>query len=123
MIAATFLAVYGIIHLIYLGFLISAEEPALGMRDIGFAVCILAFVVNHAFSYSHNRQKDRNRTPKLKTIFMLPGIRIVPMHLTLGSASMVASGGSLLRFLVLKTLVDVIMHMVLHSDLKAKLDE
>jgi len=119
MLAGTFLAVYGVSHLIFLVFLINANEASRGMRDIGFAVCILVFVVNHAFSYFHNRQEDMNRTPELNTIFMFPVIRIAPMILTLIFASMVASGGSLLQVLVLKTLADVIMHIVLHSDLKA----
>ena len=99
---------------------LNADEAFRGMRDIGFAVCILAFVVNHAFSYFHNRQGDMNRTPELNTIFMLPVIRTAPMLLTMIAASMVASGGSLLLILVLKTLADVIIHMVQHSDMKAK---
>jgi len=121
--AAVFLVVYGIAHLIYLGFFIRAEEPALGTRDSGFAVCILAFVVNHAFSYFHHRQEDMNRIPRVRTIMLLPGLRIIPMHLTIGSASMVASGGSVLEFLVLKSLADVIMHRVQHADKKTKIDE
>jgi len=58
--------------------------------------------------------------PELDTIYMLPVIRTAPMLLTMIVASMVASGSSLLLILVLKTLADVIIPMLQHSDMQAK---
>ncbi len=121
MLARQFLILFVPVHLIYPVFLSGADEPALGMRDIGFAVCILAFAVNQAFSYFHNRQEEINRTPNVETLMLYPGLRTFPMLLALKTVlSVSGSGLSMLQFLVLKSLVDVIMYIVQHSDMKAK---
>jgi len=121
MLAWYFLFFFGPVHLIFLLFLTGANEPALGMRDIGFAVCILAFAVNHVFSYFHHRQEDINGTPNVAAFWVCPGLRLFPMFLALKTVLPVSGSGiSLLQFLILQTTVDVIMHMVQHSNMKAK---
>ena len=116
LLAWSFLLCFGFLHFIYLENLINEEKLSLGTF-----VCILVFVANHAFSYFHNRQEDMNRTPHaIAFIVILPCQRILPMHFAIWAASMVAAGGSLLLILALKTLVDVTMHIVQHTDMKAK---
>ena len=112
-----FLFHYGLFHLAYFFFL-SEKKPPSGMTVFGIAACALAFLVTHGFSYWHNRQRDLNRTPNIGTIMFLPYARIIPMHLTiiLGSYCAENSTGTLVLFLALKTLADVIMHMVEHAD-------
>jgi len=113
-----FLFHYGFFHIGYLIFLLREKKPLSGMPVFGIAVCILTFLVNHSFSYWHNRQKDLNRTPNIGAIMFFPYARIIPMHLTIifGSHYAENSRGALVLFLGLKTLADVIMHMVEHSD-------
>ena len=113
-----FLLHYQGFHVIYLLFLVSEKKPSPDMPVLGIAVCVLAFLLNHGFSYWHNRQRDMNRTPNIGTIMFFPYARIIPMHLTilLGSHFAKESRGELMLFLGLKTLADVIMHMVEHAD-------
>ena len=92
----------------------------LAMRDFGFVVCILAFAVNHAFSYSHQRQEDWNRTPKLVVFLLYPGLRLVPVYIAFsaeisGDYSETSQNLSLLQFLILPITVDVISHFAQHS--------
>ena len=117
-----FLFHYGFFHIGYLVFLMSEKKPDAVTPVFGIAVCILAFLVNHAFSYRHNRQRDMDRAPNIGTIMFFPYARIIPMHLTIlfGSHFVRDSSGRLLLFLGLKTLADVIMHMVEHADARRK---
>ena len=115
--ASFFLLHYGFFHFIYFTFLFLEMEPLPGLRVVGIAACIMVFLFNHGFSYGHNRQRDMNRRPNIGTIMVFPYARIIPMHLTILFGSHFAEGstGELLLFLGLKTLADVIMHMVEHA--------
>ena len=117
--ARFFLLHYGFFHLVYFLFLCELATPLSVLSAIGIAVCILIFLVNHWFSYKKNRLSDMNRTLKLGTVFMTPYVRIIPMHLTIILGGVLITEGSmntlvLLLFLVLKTLADVIMHIIEH---------
>ncbi len=116
--AGFFLVHYGLFHVVYFVFLYSREQPLPGLPVIGIALCILVFLVNHGVSYWHNRQRDMNRKPNIGTVMLFPYARIIPMHLTIIFGSNFAKGstGTLVLFLVLKTLADVIMHMVEHRE-------
>ncbi len=113
-----FLVHYGFFHVIYAFFLSRENRTLSGMPVFYVAACILIFLVNHGFSYWHNRQRDLSRTPNIGTIMFFPYARIVPMHLTIifGSHFSKYSTGILALFLGLKTLADLIMHMVEHAD-------
>ncbi len=136
-----FLFHYGGFHLIYFGFL-TWETESRSFAVIlgwGFALCVLAFLVNHAFSLAYNLKADRSGKPNISILFWLPYARILPMHLTLIFGSLeaarleslieqlrvadlgiplsdrfAAASGALLMFLALKTLADVLMHVVEH---------
>ena len=112
-----FLFHYGLFHFVYFFFLFSEERHMSGIAIFGITVCILVFLVNHGFSYWHNRQRDLSRTPNIGNIMFFPYARIIPMHLTIIFGSYLAGDGSgiLILFLGLKTLADVIMHMVEHD--------
>jgi hypothetical protein len=81
-------------------------------------VPVLIFLFNHGFSYRYNRERDRSGTPNIGTIMFSPYVRIIPMHLTILFGSQFAndSGSKLLLFLGLKTVADVVMHMVKHAN-------
>lgn len=112
-----FLFHYGFFHFIYSVFLIQEKKVQSDTPIIGIVMCVLMFLVNHAFSYRHNRERDAERIPNIGTIMFFPYARIVPMHLTIifGKAFLKGSAGELLLFLGLKTIADVVMHMVEHS--------
>jgi len=113
-----FLFHYGFFHFVYFLFLYHDNRPLPNSRLLVIAACIGAFLVNHAFSYWHNRERDMNRKPNIGTVMFFPYARIIPMHLTIVSGSFFAgdSRAGLLLFLGLKTVADVIMHMVEHAE-------
>jgi len=80
--AGFFLIHYGGFHLGYFLFLYFPEQPQTGIPTVGIALCILIFLVNHAFSYWHNRKRDMNRKPNIGTLMFAPYVRIIPMHIT-----------------------------------------
>jgi len=120
-IARFFLLHYGIFHLVYLIFLLvfsltsvlgNADGNALSSADLKYIIPTASlFLGNHVFSYLYNRPRDTGRQ-KIGTLMFYPYARIVPMHLTLIPG--VFLGGGLLLFLLLKTLADVVMHVVEH---------
>ncbi|MBM4444915.1 MAG: hypothetical protein FJ020_06405 [Chloroflexi bacterium] len=117
-VARFFLVHYGFFHLVYLIFLLVLMTPEAGTPFLGMGLCTLAFLIGHGFSYRHNRERDRERTPNIGCIMFLPYGRIIPMHFTiiLGGFVGAESGGSLLLFLGLKTVADAVMHMVEHAE-------
>ncbi|NIP29465.1 MAG: hypothetical protein GTN99_09095 [Candidatus Dadabacteria bacterium] len=62
------------------------------------------------------------RTPNIGTMMFFPYARILPMHFTIifGGSIAKASSKSLVLFLVLKTLADLIMHMIEHAQARQK---
>jgi hypothetical protein len=116
LVAGFFALHYGFFHFVYMIFLIARGFPSSGSLP-AIGLCIAAFFVNHAFSYWHNREQDELRKPHLGLIMIFPYARIIPMHLTIiiGSAFGETSVLQVIFFLVLKTVADVIMHMIEHS--------
>jgi len=120
-IARFFLLHYGGFHLGYFiflsvfsltGILGNAAGNGLDSADSKYIVpTALLFLGNHVFSYFYNRPSDTGRQ-KIGTLMFYPYARIIPMHLTL-ILGVFLSGG-LLLFLLLKTLADLIMHVVEH---------
>jgi hypothetical protein len=112
-VARSFLVHYGMFHFVYFMFLLAfSQYRGLGSADLIYIVpTALLFLGNHIFSYRYNGPRDIGR-PNIGTIMMYPYARVIPMHLTLILGAFL--GGGLLLFLLLKTLADVIMHVVEH---------
>ncbi|MFT7222037.1 MAG: hypothetical protein ACI8Z1_003660, partial [Candidatus Azotimanducaceae bacterium] len=73
---------FGIFHLVYFTFMFSGEygEPKFGFD---LAICALAFVANHAFSFSYHRERDRAGSPNIGKLMFTPYVRIIPVRLTI----------------------------------------
>jgi hypothetical protein len=112
-----FLLHYGGFHLVYLIFLVGLAAKGLANLE-AMGLCLVAFLVNHAFSYAYNLRSDRRNVRNIGTLMVFPYARILPMHLTIifGSA-LPWNRGVLLLFLSLKTLADLIMHVIEHAAL------
>jgi hypothetical protein len=116
-ITAIFFALhYGIFHAVYLGYLIGNEQVFQGSW-LMLAACVVLFYFNHRYSYDYNRERDQSRKPNIGVIMFFPYARILPMHLTIvaGDSLGADSKAALLLFLGIKTVADVIMHLVEHS--------
>lgn len=112
-----FLVHYGLFHAAYLAFLL-AEARVGGTDVLPIAICVLAFFLNHAFSFRYNLEGDRRKVRNIGTIMFFPYARIIPMHLTIiFGFGLVKGTATLLIFLVLKTFADLIMHAVEHAAL------
>ncbi len=115
---ATFFAIhYGFFHLVYSVFLFDQRHSFSSNTLIFILLCVVIFFFNHRFSYFHNRERDMNRVPNIGTIMFFPYLRIIPMHLTIiiGSSFGKGSSWALILFLVLKTIADLIIHMIEHA--------
>lgn len=111
-----FLFHYGVFHLIYLGFILT--ETFGGKPDVTEFRYILfttgLFLITHFFSYLFYRYRDTQKQ-KIGSVMARPYTRIIPMHLTLIFG---AFGGGLFLFLLVKTVADVIMHVIEHAVLR-----
>ena len=123
---ANFFAIhYGFFHLIYMVFLVNQTKSIDRTSVLFIMVCTVMFLFNHRFSYLYNKERDMHRTPNIGTIMFFPYLRIIPMHLTIIIGQSFAKGSSkgLILFLGLKTLADLVMHMIEHADARKRDNE
>ncbi len=108
---------YGMFHLVYFVFLFKDASLDGPVSLLGAGVCVLAFYLNHRFSWHYNRARDRERVPNIGNIMFFPYLRIIPMHLTILLGGFLGGHGTfaLLLFLLLKTAADVAMHVIEHA--------
>ncbi len=115
--ALFFLFHYGAFHFAYLLFLIQFIDELPPQVMLHGAVGLTIFFGNHYFSYRYNRELDDATVPNIGNIMFLPYLRVVPVHLVIifGAGLGGGSQGALIFFLLLKTAVDVLMHVIEHS--------
>lgn len=104
---------YGFFHFIYAIFLFNffTNQPLdfLYLFTGGFI-----FFLNHLFSFYHNRIVDQQKVQNIGQLMFSPYIRIVPMHLIVVFGAILGQS-TLVIFLILKTLADLIMHNIKHT--------
>jgi hypothetical protein len=86
----------------------------LDFRNIDFSfikLALLAVLVNTIISFIKNKIDYKNHPPNLDTMFFLPYLRIVPMHLMILLPAFLGWQPSLV-FLVLKAIFDVLGHLI-----------
>lgn len=115
--AIFFLIHYGFFHLIYSIFL-SGMFKSVKLFPVFLTGGL--FFVYQCFSFFYNKKWEGKQKPNVGTMMFFPYARIIPMHITIiaGGALQKVAGGTflanapLLIFMLLKTLADVIMHVV-----------
>ncbi|MEN8200906.1 MAG: DUF6498-containing protein [Thermodesulfobacteriota bacterium] len=109
---------YGLFHLFYLAFIFSVTESFSREAALSASVGVILFFFNHLFSYRYNLEKDLAATPNLGNMLFFPYLRVVPMHLIIfiGVWAGRESTVTLFFFLILKTGVDLLMHVIQHVD-------
>lgn len=109
--AAGFFTVhYGMFHLVYLFFLstiIHFKNIDLPFVYLSLWVLLATCTVN----FVQNKIRNRTETANLGVMFFMPYPRVVPIHLMILAPVFLHISASLV-FLVLKTIADVIMHVV-----------
>lgn len=121
---------YGFFHFIYFIFLtefISESQNFSLIKEV-FPILLMGiiFFFNHLFSFWYNRKEFEEKSPNIGKIMLFPYARIIPMHLTIIFSRIIIDAGLmdefksfsipilLLLFLVLKTVADLIMHIIEH---------
>ncbi len=110
-----FLFHYGFFHFGYAIFLSGkgTGHIILEANQMNYVYFIaILFFVNHLISYIFNNPRD-SKKQNIGTLMFYPYARIIPMHLTIIFAGF-SSQMAMVFFLFLKTVADVIMHIVEH---------
>jgi len=112
--AVFFLVHYGFFHVVYAVFLCAELKP---VRTWPIFFLAGVFFIYQCFSFFYNRKWDDKRKPNIGTMMFFPYARIIPMHFTiiLGgtlTGDSYKSGIALALFMLLKTIADVVMHVV-----------
>lgn len=121
-IAFFFVLHYGLFHFVYLAFLvmfIKAKGMDVNKEIFPILTMGIIFFFNHLFSFWYNKKELEEKKPNIGKIMFFPYARIIPMHFT------IIAGGlffvlfesyqiPLVLFLFLKTIADLIMHIIEH---------
>lgn len=105
-----FLFHYEFFHFAYFIFLI----VQLGFRDIDgsfLKLALLGITLNLVIAFIQNKQDYKKHLPNLGTMFFLPYLRIVPMHMMILLPAFFNWRPALV-FLILKGVFDVIGHLI-----------
>lgn len=105
----SFITIYVFVHLVYMQFLKVT-------RDFEYIVILsFLFFLNHTFShfYYFSRPKKKESMNKMVGLALA---RVMPMHLVILVAYAANAKDVLIVFLLLKTVVDLIMHIIEHKD-------
>ena len=122
--ALFFLLHYGAFHLIYFVFLVimtATTDSLLHFDRAYFLTAAGGFIVNTVFSLISQIREDRAQQISVDSIFFIPYLRIVPMHLFIilgfgetfadeGSPSLTLNSFGI--FLLLKTLSDILLYVI-----------
>lgn len=104
---------YSFFHFIYAIFLFNLfTNKALDFTYLFLGGLI--FFLNHTFSYVHNKIIDEQKTQNIGQLMFSPYARIVPMHLIIIFGAILGQS-TLIVFLLLKTLIDLLMHTIKHK--------
>ncbi len=112
---ASFFALhYGLFHLVYFVFIAVMIAAYDGLDLWGVVLAVFGFYVNHRYSFYH-QESYRSNAPNIGLLMVYPYARILPMHLVIVfGMSLQMEAVTLLIFVSLKTLGDIVMHMIEH---------
>ncbi len=117
-IAEFFLFHYSFFHLFYLLFLLEITEELPVVFVLSGAISVTFFLLNHFLSYRYILKKDLSSRPNLATLTFFPYARVIPMHLIIFIGLQFGRGSKieLFFFLLLKTIIDLLMHIIHRID-------
>lgn len=112
-----FIMHYGMFHFVYFIFLIVFS--AMRGLDIGGVFLATAiFLANHYYSHKKNLEEDKQQQRHIIGLMFHPYVRIIPMHLTIILGFILSGTTGLILFMGLKTIADLISHMIEHAKWK-----
>ncbi|MBI1781774.1 MAG: hypothetical protein HYR66_10450 [Sphingobacteriales bacterium] len=106
-----FLFHYGFFHLVYIIFLF-AFVKAPGQFEFNFFVLsVIIFFMSLLITFIQRKTKFAGVPGNIGTMFMLPYLRIIPMHLTILLPAFIGVS-AFTFFTILKTIVDVLFYLI-----------
>lgn len=102
---------YGTFHFVYLIFLLA---KLVDFKQLDFTFIKLSFwiiIATGVLQFIQDFNKSKTQPVNANTLFALPYLRVVPMHLAILAPNFFNISATLL-FLILKTLADVFMHII-----------
>jgi len=107
--ASFFVMHYGFFHFGYLIFLLDRAKLDSAWDAFWIMVCGFSFVFAQRKTYGQQISDDAMGKPNLGKLMCLPYLRILPMHLTIIFGMIGGSTFSILFFMTLKTIADVLL--------------
>ena len=105
-----FLFHYGFFHIVYLVFLFTMKQSGPFQWDL-FRNFFYAFLFGQIVNFIQHKIRQRKEETNLSTMFFIPYLRIIPMHLTILLPNFIPVT-NLGIFVVLKSVTDVLMYMI-----------
>lgn len=114
---------YGFFHFGYFVFLwtgwMESGSAITSLDRLGIALLALSFIWSHWRSHREHVEADLAGRPNIGKLMFMPYLRVIPMHLViLFGAARGGGAGTVLVFVVLKTLADLGMHRFEHRRLQ-----
>jgi Family of unknown function (DUF6498) len=101
---------YGFFHLAYLIFIATMKRSGPFQWDF-YKYFIMAFFVGQVINFVQHKIQQRRAASNIGTMFFVPYLRIIPMHLTILIPAFL-NISNLGIFLILKSVADVVMYIV-----------
>ena len=126
-VAGYFATGYVFMHLLYIWMIIaiSSDNGYVFTRFVDSSIFIISsivfFLIAHFYSYIYNKEEDSKKKQNIGSMFLRPFARIIPIHFApvifgfIYGLLTISNKISLVAFLLLKTLIDVIMHISEHK--------
>lgn len=107
---------YGVFHLVYMVFIYAMLTDAHEKLDMTFLeISVAGFFFDQVRNFIRAKKWEQTHMVDAGTIFFIPYLRIVPMHLTILLPKFIGVIGAFPLFLVLKTIADLITHSITMS--------
>ncbi|MEO8002653.1 MAG: DUF6498-containing protein [Arenimonas sp.] len=107
--ASFFVLHYGFFHLAYFLFLLDKAKLGSALDGFWIIVCGLSYTFAQRKTYQQQIASDALGVPNLGKLMCLPYLRILPMHLTIIFGMIGGSTFSILFFMTLKTIADILL--------------
>jgi hypothetical protein len=105
-----FLFHYGFFHFVYFFFLISMKKTGPMQWDF-YKNFLIVFFCGQLINFIQHKIQQSKQVTSLSSMFFIPYLRIIPMHLTILLPNFIPVSGMGI-FLVLKSLADVGMYLI-----------
>lgn len=109
---------FGAFHLAY-GFYLLLKYSFLTVDGLVWMLGVAAFFMESVFNFMKQKQLEKNQQVQLGTLFFLPYLRILPMHLMILLPAFTGWAPSLL-FLVLKMVADIFSALLYYHIYRSK---